>query len=69
MSLLDKLLASNCDVSGTTAEWLSKWPSGCSPNWLGEDIAEDPFFLVFFRDCARQSSGMHSKSDMMYAHG
>ena len=53
MGAVDMLLDNGYDVSVVNSQSLVRWPQGCDPDWCGEDITPDPFFIELIGKCVR----------------
>ncbi|KAI8719737.1 hypothetical protein NCS52_00755300 [Fusarium sp. LHS14.1] len=49
LTLLDTILEYGFDADAIHASPVDKWPTQCSPNWLGSGRTPDPFFIEYVR--------------------
>ncbi|KAL4982444.1 hypothetical protein BDW68DRAFT_195352 [Aspergillus falconensis] len=57
IDLLEAILAHGFDPGSINSPVYDEWPSPCSPNWMSEEFAPDPFFIDYLALLADASPG------------
>ncbi|CAG9985666.1 unnamed protein product [Clonostachys byssicola] len=64
MPLLNELLDYGFDVNRLSCPSVLDWPQPCSPNWISEELTNDPFFITYISILCEQSQGFGGMSPL-----